>query len=382
MKVLYLTAESYQRQPIIKSQVETLLEELSKNNYFSTIVYTTFEPQKKNVLRKVNDKLYNYQFIDRGAILNFFFMLFYLIRNMKEYNIIHCRSDRPMLPVLIVNFFFKKKIIYDPRGLYGDELLYHNRYLLGHIFKILEYFFYKMSSVVVVVSIRFKTYIKDKYNIKKVLAIPTFSKVTERDFKENYFNVRINQNWKDNILFVYSGAYEKWQLIDRVMKLFHYINNLMPTARFVVFSKDRQLFEKAFQDYSISSEYYFIGTIKSEELTSALSACDYGIILRDNNIINQVASPIKIKDYLLAGLQIICTDSIGDDSDFVRVNNLGIVIESLDDDSLLNSITLVKDRVISVQNKLDSRNLIMNNFSVIEIAHKYCSLYKKYNSYI
>ena len=376
MKVLYLTAESYQRQPIIKSQVETLLEELSKNNFFSSIVYTTFEAQEKSVLRRVNDKIYNYQIVDRGAILNFFFMLFYLIRNMKKYNIVHCRSDRPMLPALIVNFFFRKKIIYDPRGLYGDELLYHNRYFLGYIFKMLEFFFYKMSSAVVVVSLRFKNYVEKKYALEKVFVIPTFSKVTDFDCKDNCFNLRIQRNWRDNILFVYSGAYEKWQLIDRVMKLFHYINNAMPSARFVVFSKDKQLFEQAFQENSISPEFYFIETIKSEKLTSALSVCDYGIILRDDDIINEVASPIKIKDYLLSGLQLICTNSIGDDSDFIRANDLGVIIEDLSDDSLLNSVSLVKGRRISAGHKLERIKLVKNKFSVGEIANKYLSLYK------
>lgn len=377
MKLLYLTAESYSREPIIESQVESLLKVISEDVRISNVLYTTFENGNKSNLRIVSDKLANFQIRDCGHIINFFSMLIFLAKHLKKFDIIHCRSDRPMLPLLIINIFYNKKILYDPRGLYGDELIYHKRYLLGFIFKFLEYFCYKKSTITIVVSHRFMEYIMGKYSINNVIVIPTFSKPVE--IESNFGNFRNRLNWENGILFVYSGAFEKWQLIDKVMLLFSYISRSIPNAKFVIFSKHKTLFENAFKEFSIPKENYYIDYVSSEDLTRALSYCDYGVILRDNNIINQVASPIKIKDYLLAGLQIICSNLIGDDSDFVHRNNLGIVLDNFGKESIIQCVSAILNRI--EDNKVNRQTvceLAMQHFSITEVSRKYIHVYQRF----
>ena len=59
-----------------------------------------------------------------------------------------------------------------------------------------------------------------------------------------------------------------------------------------------------------------------------LSAADFGLLLRENNIVNNVASPTKFAEYLMAGLPVIISNGIGDFSYFVRFKNVGICIDS------------------------------------------------------
>jgi glycosyltransferase involved in cell wall biosynthesis len=56
--------------------------------------------------------------------------------------------------------------------------------------------------------------------------------------------------------------------------------------------------------------------------------CDYGIILRANNITNRVASPIKITEYLHAGLKVILSPNIGDYSDLLIQSGYGIIVKN------------------------------------------------------
>ena len=53
--------------------------------------------------------------------------------------------------------------------------------------------------------------------------------------------------------------------------------------------------------------------------------CDYGLIIRDESITNQVSSPVKFAEYLYAGLKIIISSNIGDYSKFVLDNDCGFL---------------------------------------------------------
>jgi len=57
----------------------------------------------------------------------------------------------------------------------------------------------------------------------------------------------------------------------------------------------------------------------------SLRLCDFGILIREDTVTNQVASPTKYAEYLKAGLKVIISDNIGDMSAEVSANNLGYV---------------------------------------------------------
>jgi hypothetical protein len=50
---------------------------------------------------------------------------------------------------------------------------------------------------------------------------------------------------------------------------------------------------------------------------------DYGILIREQSVTNQVASPVKFAEYLACGLQVLISEGIGDFTDFVKQQNCG-----------------------------------------------------------
>ena len=58
----------------------------------------------------------------------------------------------------------------------------------------------------------------------------------------------------------------------------------------------------------------------------AMAACDYGIMVRERTITNQVASPTKFAEYLACGLRVITSEGLGDLSDAVDREDLGVVV--------------------------------------------------------
>ena len=64
--------------------------------------------------------------------------------------------------------------------------------------------------------------------------------------------------------------------------------------------------------------------VAHNQVTDILAACDYGILIRENTVTNQVASPTKFAEYLASGLPVIISANLGDYSAFVETHRCGI----------------------------------------------------------
>ncbi|HMZ48095.1 MAG TPA: hypothetical protein PLP28_03885, partial [Flavobacteriales bacterium] len=62
------------------------------------------------------------------------------------------------------------------------------------------------------------------------------------------------------------------------------------------------------------------------QVSAALAQCDLGIMVRERTITNQVASPTKFAEYLASGLRIITNAGLGDFSELVAREDLGLVV--------------------------------------------------------
>jgi hypothetical protein len=67
--------------------------------------------------------------------------------------------------------------------------------------------------------------------------------------------------------------------------------------------------------------------VTPEKVFKYLSIGDYGLIIREHSITNEVASPTKFAEYLSAGLKVLISESIGDFSTFVKSKRCGEVID-------------------------------------------------------
>src|SRR6185295_10953881 len=61
------------------------------------------------------------------------------------------------------------------------------------------------------------------------------------------------------------------------------------------------------------------------EAARLLCAADYGLLLRQDDVVNLVASPVKFGEYLACGVRPILTPHIGDQSDLCQSSDLGDV---------------------------------------------------------
>lgn len=126
---------------------------------------------------------------------------------------------------------------------------------------------------------------------------------TERNKTRNTLGIK-----SDELLFIYSGGLHKWQKIEDSIKLFvEYCNK--EKAKFLILTLDKIGAEKLISKYDNDTQKKFlIMSATNKEVYKYLNAADVAFLLRDDVILNRVASPTKLAEYMFCGLPVISTN--------------------------------------------------------------------------
>ncbi|MCU0726106.1 MAG: glycosyltransferase [Planctomycetes bacterium] len=127
----------------------------------------------------------------------------------------------------------------------------------------------------------------------------------------------------DEFGFVYSGSLAAWQFARETVRLFREIRNAMPRARLTLLVHDRAAGESLLREEEVAGT---VESLPAAEAAAALRAFDAGFLLRRAHPVNAVACPVKFAEYLHAGLPVVATGGIGDVSETIRREGLGVVL--------------------------------------------------------
>lgn len=123
---------------------------------------------------------------------------------------------------------------------------------------------------------------------------------------------------------VFSGGNGQWQQIEETCKLVKKLISINDACALFLSPPHPSIEELT----KTLPKLVFQTLLPQDYVHSALSKCDYGMILRENNVTNRVASPVKIAEYLYAGLKVILSPNIGDYSELLIQSGFGIIVEN------------------------------------------------------
>ncbi|NOI95785.1 hypothetical protein [Vibrio sp. T3Y01] len=272
--------------------------------------------------------------------------IFYSFSGLKELSDVKLISTTPVLSENDVIYFrsvvdyakFKSKLsnkhgcklIYDFRGLISEESFLKNRsFIRRFILRFLEKFAYKSADDVWTVSNNLKEYLGSRYGKRNVKVFPCkINKdwVVKRQFKDT-----------NSINFIYVGSMSEWQCFEKVCSEYKRLMNSNTTL--TVLTKDLSKANQILSKYGLSA---LIKSCDRDEVLDYLDRAHFGFVLRDNNLVNSTASPIKVVEYASRGVFPIMTNNVGDYS--LELKGVAVNIEdtSLDIDSLVNHISQEK----------------------------------------
>ena len=351
MKSIIFLTDSNLDNPILHKQGLPLLVHLSSIGYkvffafFNRNNETNSEFSKhtisdfSNSIDFIEIKLNSIRFLPSWA--PFFILGFISVKKIIKKNqikILHARSLFPAILSCLLKIFNYKTlmVIYDNRGVYIDEMIEVDRWkkygLEEKFLRQIENLLERYCDRIVVVSNHFKTHLLSKHTKNISSKISVISNRTLIDM-----NINLTQKDNNKIILVYSGSDAIWQNSSELKKLFIQALNIFDEVIFKIISYEQDKFQSLFSDESELLQRIDIVSVEPIKVKEELSKCNCGILLRENNLINNVSSPLKFAEYLAAGLPVLLSEGVGDTESIIKKYAVGIIIKNN------NYITALKD---------------------------------------
>jgi len=217
-----------------------------------------------------------------------------------------------------------KRYIYDSDGLAIDERLefkaWRKNSVLTLFARFIEICSLKFSDGIIVRSTNTITALKKRYRFvrhkkftvlingrpKEIFTVP------ESDQNLNYrlkFGVRT-----DSLVLLYVGSIGPQYLFEEIAEIFHAIKKITPLIELVIatISDDETVTRYLPKTLESDKENVHVLNLAPTEIMEVVSFSDVGICLRADSESMKHVAPLKLREYLLAGLPVIYTDNTGD----------------------------------------------------------------------
>lgn len=120
----------------------------------------------------------------------------------------------------------------------------------------------------------------------------------------------------DKNVFCYAGGVQTYQGFDVILRTYKEIETRYEDTFLRIYTFDRDKAKRMIEAEGIKN--YSLDCVSQKEVPGVLAQCKYGFIIRDNNLVNQVATPTKLCDYLGNGVIPIITSTIRAYADIAR----------------------------------------------------------------
>lgn len=143
--------------------------------------------------------------------------------------------------------------------------------------------------------------------------------------------------------FTYVGSLDLWQCFEQTTNLYKQIEDAIPEARLKVLTFDTANAERIIKEKGI--KHYEVKCVPKDDVKKELSSVNYGFIIREDNMVNRVATPTKISSYMSAGVIPIFSTCLKDFSALAQNLKYAKAVENLDEEGVADVICYIKKTV-------------------------------------
>lgn len=196
--------------------------------------------------------------------------------------------------------------IWDVHGAVPEECVLDGHDVLGARAEKVEAHTYMHADVIVTVTRAMQTHLQNKYGAARgrFINIPIFAAnpVTEPRTADK-------QGDAGKPVVVYAGGLHTWQNIDKMREL---VEATWWQYEYRFFVSDPKRLKKMWAG-RVPLDQVLITSVPSKRMHEAYRGCQYGLLLRDDNVINNVACPTKLIEYMQHGIvPVLLSGRIGD----------------------------------------------------------------------
>lgn len=216
-----------------------------------------------------------------------------------------------------------------------------------------ERFCLKRTGLAMFVSRRMAEHYHEKYGLapKHSLVMPCFNCALDEQL------IRKNTQRYETPSFVYAGNMAPWQCIDETLELFKKIKAQISGSTLTIYTGDKTEACRKLNEHGVDAvvEFKPLG-----ELPGALAQHKYGLIVRDDIEVNNVATPTKMNSYMAAGLIPVYSNVV----DAYKENLLGCeyTVPFADANDCVNQIKGIERLPIDVERLINSFSNVFNRY--------------------
>lgn len=179
-----------------------------------------------------------------------------------------------------------------------------------------------------------------------------YEKMAKRDFSyKAYVMPCFNEEFDINVFreknygkkaFTYVGSLDLWQCFEETVDTYIEIEKRISNSQFKVLTfeveKAKSILKKK------GAKNYIVKQVPKEQVKQELTECTYGFIIREDNIVNRVATPTKVSSYLSAGVIPIFSSCLDDLKKISDKYQIGYALENKNDvNGIIDYIKSKKD---------------------------------------
>ena len=238
-----------------------------------------------------------------------------IIKLLKQANVLYFHSIINVLPFLPFLGYIKKqsRVVLDAHGIVQEELRYQGAIAKSKLYRLAEQRIFRRVDNVVTVSGAMIAHFRRKYPRWKRQAI--HYPILPAHVGDDVSMMDGETQGDDIVHVIYSGNLQSWQNIDLMISLIK--RNLSERVKYTLLTGQVAEMKKRLLDSGVHlGDHIDVLTVSPTELPLYYQSAHYGFIMRDDMLINRVACPTKLVEYLIYGIiPIVKSSRIGDFED-------------------------------------------------------------------
>lgn len=276
--------------------------------------------------------------------LNFFVHFFQLMHLVRKAKLLYVHSAYNALKVMV--FAPPGHVVFDAHGVVPEELTLQKRKYLSWIHGFAERWIIRRCDTLITVTRSMLEHFNRKYGVeleRNDLVYPILPRDVGADGLVFYDDTHRQQD-----CVIYAGGTQVWQNVELMLAAVSKNKDF----RYVFLSSDADFFTAELSERSVNN--VFCSSVSAGEVKDFYLASNLGFVLRNDDLVNQVACPTKLVEYMNWGVvPIVLSPRIGDFNEmnfsFVTLENFisGRLPTFADMDRMRNSNRIAVNQLIA-----------------------------------
>ncbi|AYN05208.1 hypothetical protein [Flavobacterium sp. 140616W15] len=249
--------------------------------------------------------------------LNFFTGFFFLFYQLCKSDMVYAHTIYNLMWIIPFFPINKSKVILDVHGTVPEEQEMGGKIGYSKILSFAEKLCFNNINTAVFVTESMHQYYLEKYanaSFKSLVYGIWPDNIRKGDDVDKLILDKLREKigiGTNDVVVIYSGGLHVWQNIDLMLQSINNKKNDQNVV-YILLVNDIVEMKKILNKFNINKRIY-LDSVHPDELANFYTLSHYGFVLRDDSIVNRVANPTKLIEYLFYGITpIVKLEEIGD----------------------------------------------------------------------